>query len=179
MTLADFKRKLLVAEAARWSKLFEIGGNRDKGLNRLFAKSVEDKTIWPLSVTFIKTCVNGVDSFVKDMVGLDELPAEMAFRQNPAAVWDDSSILLKTRFPKSGDIVVWGYFSQGKKINGGHLGIVKETLPNGQVVCIEGFSPAGQDPVIKPEEGIYTIKRDQIGYTNMKIMGYISPWKFN
>jgi hypothetical protein len=179
MTLADFKRRLLVSEAERWAKIFELGGNHNKIMNQLLAKGANTgKETWPISTTFLKTCLEDVDQFVKTLSGSNELPYSVVVEKDPMNTWEKSSHILRTRFPKVGDIVVWGYFSQGKITAGGHVGIIKEILPNGQLVCIEGFMNAGQDPVIRAEEGIYTIVREQIGYTNMKIMGYISPWSF-
>ena len=66
MTLADFKRKLLVSEAERWSKIFELGGNHNKVMNQLLAKGANvGKEVWPISTTFVRLALKLLINLLK------------------------------------------------------------------------------------------------------------------
>lgn len=74
--------------------------------------------------------------------------------------------------PRPGDIVIWKVGDNGN----GHTGILKELLPNGRMITIEGNTSDSNAGDQREGDGVFEKNRSQLGTKEFKVMGFIRPF---
>lgn len=176
MELDKLKKKLLCANAKSLVELADAGGNEavTRGLQKQFQKEKGD--IMPLHMSVVKHCVNAIDKAFENEFEQD-IKNSLFDTNNVIEMWDNTPRIYRNRFPEEGDIVIWQHFQHGKPLRTGHCGILIKIPTRGKGIIVEGNIYSKYDDIKHLEQGIKLNSRELKGSENMRIIGYISPWK--
>lgn len=176
MELDKLKKAMLCANARTLVGLADAGGN-DAVTRGLQSQYQQDPNVtMPLCMSVVKHCVSVIDDGFEKQLGA-QLKSALFDTNSVMEMWDETPRVYRNRFPEPGDIVIWQHFQHGKPMRTGHCGILVELPKRGHGVIVEGNIYSKYDNIKHLEQGIKINNRELKGSENMRIIGYISPWK--
>lgn len=172
MNAKSEKLKDLVDIALSQVGVHEHGGNNDGEVVRMYQSVIGRPEKEPWCVSFVQWCVRQVEK--KSGIKTVLFPTESS-----QMIWLKTPAVARISQPEPGAIVVWTKYKDNKALFIGHVGVVKEVLPGGYMLTIEGNTSPG-DGIQREGDGVY-IKRRPIHITSgyMRTTGYLLPFATN
>jgi|GEM_PF-1912335 len=167
----DDKMKALVAEASHWVGVREKGSNRGPEVEA-FQKAVDGRAVGePWCLAFVFYCIEAVDKAVDG-------PETWLFKtEHVMTCWNRT--LMPARIQaldvRSGDLIIWQHFKNGKPTAMGHAGIVARVLSPGKFETIEGNTSDGRS-VVREGDGVHRRVRGINDSGTMRVKGFLRPW---
>ena len=157
----------LLEEARKWIGIHEKKGRRSKSVD-VFRKAVDgvaEGESW--CAAFVQYCCAAVSGRTRSQMTIP--PSELC-----SYIWDKTPIKYRLDKPVPGALVVWNYPGTIK----GHIGIVEEVGEQGRILwTIEGNTSDPSEQAPKPGTGVYRKMRTHLSSQNMKLLGYLKPFK--
>jgi hypothetical protein len=177
ISMGEMKRQLLMHEARRWVGVEEQGGNNRGQLVEIFQSSMGRAAQEPWCMAFAQWCLAAVDGVVDDVLagvlGQSSSHTQLIKSELCLAVWDKAPPESKSALPLPGYLVIWRH----GVTTAGHTGIVTHVSTTGDSFeTIEGNTSSGIG-VSRDGDGIYARTRSMSGAGEMKVAGFLNPWK--
>jgi len=163
-------RKVMMYAAECLVGIREVGGNNKGPLVELIQLTVDGKAnaeSWCCSFVQSVIAYAELKTGIKSLIYSSEHCLTM-FNKTP----QEAHVKIT---PNPGAIVIWRH---GKTTNG-HTGVLLEKFSN-EFTAVEGNTEAGLDPsglVQRNGGGVYMTKRNLYGSGNMKVVGFLIPFK--
>lgn len=155
----------LLMEAQKWIGLHEKRGEDSLGVNS-FRRAVDDVAVGePWCAAYVCYCIRAVSprTGAKIAPHLSELCFDM---------WHKTPSTYKIQKPVPGSIIVWNYPGSTR----GHMGFVVKKLVDDKILTLEGNTKLPGDTSVSGT-GVYFKTRSTKGADDMKILGYLLPFK--
>jgi len=169
MNKVSEKMKALVDIALSQVGVQEHGGNNDGRVVRMYQDVIGKPEKEPWCVSFIQWCVREIEE--KYQIKTVLFPTESS-----QLLWHKTPKIARVEIPEPGCIVVWTKFKGDTPLSIGHVGIVKEILPNGWMLTVEGNTSPG-DGIQREGDGVF-LKRRKVHQTTgyMRTAGFLLPF---
>lgn len=161
----DEANLMLVAEAMKYIGVTEHGGENKGPQVEEFQKAVDGKAAGePWCAAFMMFCLQQAE----DLTGLS---SAVHRSEHCLTVWNMTPKDMRREKPEPGCLVIWQY----GETTAGHMGIVKEVLPDGRMITIEG-NTSDSSGVEREGDGVFEKNRSVVGSDKMKVAGFLLPF---
>ncbi len=155
----------LLQVASKYIGTKEEGGDNKGAQVEEFQKAVDDKALcesWCMA--FVQFCIKQVEKLTGE-------ESRLASSEHCLTVWNGTPKDLRVSSPEPGCVVIWRHGDS----TSGHTGIVVSVSPD-SFVTIEGNTGPGAG-VVREGDGVYQKTRTLAGSEQMKIVGFLMPFK--
>lgn len=146
----------------------EQGGENRGAMVEKFQTVIGEAHGEPWCASFVQFCVNQVCTEFK--VSNPLFPTEHVL-----TLYNHHPKERRYMNPAPGRLIVWQYYKKDKPTINGHMGIVTDITPSGELMTIEG-NTSPDIHIAREGDGVYLKRRQRRSTLNFRLRGFLEVW---